>query len=167
MKNTKNFLHFLNFIFLALTILAQSVFAQNYDDLNSCLLKNFPKTFEGKEIHPRTYSLGLAIINQITEDLRKMEFDEKSAIWLHANDYVLYDARSAKRIGNTYFIAYKTEDNKVLGTYTMNCENPVNNRLLHTSYRYSGGSYSIKQKITLHNFSHLVCRPIEKVINRF
>ncbi len=148
-------------------LLTQNVFAQNYDALKQRLLNNFPKTFEGKEVHPRTYSLGIAIINQIIEDLRKIEFDENKAIWLHATDYVLYDANSAKRIGNTYWLAYKTEDNKVLGTYMMNCENPANNRLLHTSYYMSGGSYKIKEKITLHNFSHLVCKKQEKRIQRF
>ncbi len=158
---------FLAGIFVALLIFTQSVFAQDYDELELRLLNNFPKTFEGKEVHPRTYSLGFAIINQIAEDLRKMKFEEQRAIWLHVNDYVLYDANSAKRIGNTYYIAYKTQDDKVLGTYIMNCENPANNRLMHTSYRISGGSYSIEQKITLHDFSHLVCKPKEKLVQRF
>ena len=157
---------FLLSIFLS-SLCVQMTFAQDYDALKQRLLNNFPKTFEGKEIHPRTYSLGMAIINQITEDLRKMDFEEDKAIWLHANDYVLYDSNSAKRIGNTYWIAYKTEDNKVLGTYMMNCENPANNRLMHTSYFMSGGSYKIKKKITLHNFSHLVCKKHEKRIQRF
>lgn len=155
------------FLFITSILLTQNVFAQDYDALKQRLINNFPKTFEGKEVHPRTYSFGIAIINQITEDLRKIEFDENKSIWLHATDYVLYDANSAKRIGNTYWLAYKTEDNKVLGTYMMNCENPANNRLLHTSYYISGGSYKIKKKITLHNFSHIVCKKQEKRIQRF
>jgi len=157
---------FLSIIFI-ISFVVQSAFAQDYDVLKQRLLKNFPSTFEGKEIHPRIYSFGIAIINQIIEDLRKIEFDENKAIWLHANDYVLYDSATAKRIGNTYWIAYKTEDNKVLGTYMMNCENPANNRLMHTSYYISGGSYKIKKKITLHDFSHLVCKKHEKRIQRF
>ena len=154
-------------IFTILCINSQLVFAQDYDALKTRLLKNFPTKFENKEIHPKTYSLGIAIINQIVEDLRKIKFDEEKAIWLHATDYVLYDANTAQRIGNTYWIAYKTNDNKVIGTYMMNCENPANNRLMHTSYYISGGSYKIKEKITLHNFSHLVCQKHEKRIQRF
>ncbi len=157
---------FVFLIFLSL-FCAQNVLAQDYDALKQRLLNNLPSTFEGKEIHPKTYSLGLAIINQIVEDLRKIEFDENKAIWLHANNYVLYDSATAKRLGKTYWIAYKTEDNKVLGTYMMNCENPANNRLLHTSYHLSSGSYKIKKKITLHDFSHLVCKKHEKKIQRF
>ena len=158
-----------NFLLSILIFLffGQTIFAQDYDELKQRLLNNFPKKFEGKEIHPRTYFFGIAIINQITEDLRKIDFDEANAIWLHANSYVLYDANSAKRIGNNYWLAYKTEDNKVLGTYMMNCENPANNRLLHTSYFISGGNYKIKQKITLHDFSHIVCKYHEKRIQRF
>lgn len=167
MKKAKTNNKYLFSLIAIITFFTQAVLAQDYDKLNSKLLANFPKTFEGKEIHPKTYSLGLAIINQISEDLRTMKFEENSAIWLHANDYVLYDANSAKKIGNTYYIAYKTEDNKVLGTYIMNCENPANNRLLHTSYNISGGSYKIKQKITLHDFSHLVCKQAQKKIQRF
>ena len=145
----------------------QITFAQDYDALKNKLTNNFPKTFNGQKIPQRTYSFGQTIINQIIEDLRKIGFDEDEAIWLHANDYVLYDAKTAKLIGNTYWLAYKTEDNKVLGTYMMNCQNPANNRLMHTSYNVSGGSYKIKEKITLHNFSHLVCKKHEKRIQRF
>lgn len=148
-------------------LIKQASFAQDYDQLKARLISNFPNTFEGKPIHPRTHSFGIAIINQIIEDFRKIKFDEKNAYWLHATDYVLYDANTNKRIGNTYWLVYKTEDNKVIGTYMMNCENPANNRLLHTSYRISGGTYKIKEKITLHNFSHIVCKKQTKSIQRF
>ena len=165
MKNKRRFI----FIFLMIMSLTYTPAygVQDYDKLKQKLLNNFPSVFEGKTIHPRTYSLGIAIINQISEDLRKIKFDEETAIWLHASDYILYDANTAKKIGNTYYIAYKTEDNKVLGTYVMNCENPANNRLIHTSYNISGGNYTIKEKITLHNFSHLVCQNHQKRLQRF
>lgn len=155
------------FLISIFCVTSNACLAQDYDALKLKLLNNFPSTFEGKEIYPKTYSLGLAIIDQIIEDLRKIKFDEKNAVWLHANEYVLYDANTAQKIGNTNYITYKTEDNKVLGTYLMNCENPANNRLMHTSYNISGGSYSIKEKITLHNFSHLVCKNHTKKIQRF
>lgn len=145
----------------------QSVFAQDYERLKNLLLSNFPKTFEGKEIHPKTYRMGMAIINQIIEDFRTVGFDEKNAYWLHATDYVLYDANTNKQIGNTYWIVYKSEDNKVIGTYMMNCENPANNRMMHTSYHISGGSYKIKEKIKKEAFSHIVCKKQTKSIQRF
>ena len=160
----KNSLLFLFVIFL---LNAQMILAQDYDALKFKLEQNFPTNFNGQIIPTKTYSFGHAIINQIVEDLKKIGFDENEAIWLHANDYVLYDARTAQKIGNTYWLAYKTEDNKVLGTYMMNCQNPANNRLMHTSYNISGGSYKIKEKITLHNFSHIVCKKHEKRIQRF
>ena len=163
MKLKSKFL-FLFFIFL---VSAQIVFAQDYDALKQRLINNFPKIFNGEVVPQKTYSFGLAIINQIIEDLRKIKFDEKDAIWLHATNYVLYDASTAQKIGNTYWLVYKTEDEKVLGTYMMNCENPANNRIMHTSYKISGGSYKIKEKITLHDFSHLVCVTQPKRIQRF
>ena len=155
------------FLVSVFLVFGQNCFAQDYDELKTRLIKNFPNTFENKPIHPRTYSFGMAIINQIIEDFRKIGFDEKKAYWLHATDYVLYDANTNKRIGNTYWIVYKSEDDKVIGTYMMNCENPANNRLLHTSYKISGGTYRIKEKITLHNFSHIVCKQQTKRIQRF
>ncbi|MBQ2870258.1 hypothetical protein IJE86_01000 [bacterium] len=154
-------------IVFVLILLGQNSFAQDYSALKSRLINNFPNTFEGKPVHPRTYSFGMAIINQLIEDFRKIGFDESNAYWLHATDYVLYDANTNKRIGNTYWIVYKSEDDKVIGTYMMNCENPANNRLMHTSYKMSGGSYKIKKKITLHNFSHIVCKQQTKRIQRF
>ena len=101
--------------------------AQDYDALKNLMLSNFPKRFEEKEIHPKTYNLGLAIINQISEDFRTIGFDEKKARWFHVNDYFLYDVNTSKRIGNTCWLVYKSEDNKIIGTYMMNTENPVNN----------------------------------------
>lgn len=142
--------------------------SQNYEALKALLLSNFPSTFEGKQIHPKTYKLGMAIINQLCEDFRKIGFDENKAQWYHVNDYVLYDTNSQKKIGTTCWLVYKTTDNKIIGTYMMNTENPVNNRLMHTSYHISGGSYKIKQKITRDDFSHVICQePAKKSIRRF
>lgn len=148
-------------------ITVQNAFAQNYDALKNQLLLNSPQTFEGKEIHPKTYRIGMAIINQLVEDFKTIGFDEQTAYWLHATDYVLYDANSNKQIGNTYWIVYKSEDNKIIGTYMMNCENPANNRMMHTSYHFSGGSYKIKEKIKKEAFSHIVCKKQIKTIQRF
>lgn len=163
MRCSRNFLIFT--ILYAITL--QNVFAQDYDALKNFLLSNFPQTFEGKEIHPKTRRMGMAIISQLVEDFYRIGFDEGKAYWLHATDYVLYDANSAKQIGNTYILVYKSEDDKVIGSYVMNCENPVNNRLMHTSYHISGGSYKIKEKIKRDAFSHIVCKTQTKSIQRF
>lgn len=154
-------------LLFCLLFIVQSSIAQKYDALKSLLLSNFPKTFEGKKIHPQTYKMGMAIINQLIEDFRTVGFDEQKAYWLHATDYVLYDAATNKRIGNTYWIVYKSADDKVIGTYMMNCENPANNRMMHTSYHFSGGSYRIKEKIRKEAFSHIVCKTQTKSIQRF
>ncbi len=154
-------------LFLALFCCANSVFADSYDRLKSVLLSNFPPTFEGKTLHPRTRELGLAIINQIIEDMRTVGFSEANARWLHATDYVLYDSNTSRKIGNTAWIVYKSEDDKVIGTYMMNCENPANNRLMHTSYHISGGTYKIKEKIEKEAFSQIVCKEPSRSIQRF
>ena len=142
--------------------------AQDYSSLKNKLLANFPGTFEGKPVHPKTYSLGIAIINQLVEDFRTVGFDEKKARWYDVDDYVLYDANSLKKIGNTCWLVYKSKDNKIIGTYMMNTENPVNNRVMHTSYQVSGGSYKVKEKINRDMFSHIICtEPATKIIQRF
>lgn len=164
--NSKQVLLILSALILVCGI-SQKVFADSYDDLHARLLANFPSTFEGKPLHPRTKTLGLAIINQIIEDMRKTGFSEAGANWHHASDYVLYDANVNKKIGNTWWIVYKSADDKVIGTYMMNCDNPANNRLMHTSYKFSGGSYKIKEKIEKETFSHLVCKETRRDIQRF
>ena len=158
----------LYFVLAIILTLACKASAQNYDALKSTLLSNFPKTFEGKEVHPKTYSLGIAIINQLIEDFRKIGFDEAKARWYNVDNYILYDTSSIKKIGNTCWLVYKSNDNKIIGTYMMNTENPVNNRLLHTSYHISGGSYTVKEKIHRDMFSHVICTTsAPKRIQRF
>lgn len=153
---------------MLLLLIAQTSFAQNYEALKQQLISNFPNKFDGKTVHPKTYNFAMAIINQLVEDFRRVGFDEKKAKWYHVNDYVLYDASSLKQFGTTCWLVYKTTDDKVIGTYMMNTENPANNRVMHTSYRISGGSYTIKQKITRDDFSHVICKkPEPRAINRF
>ena len=147
---------------------AQNCNAINYDKLEEMLSANFPETFEGKQIHPKTYKLGKAIIKQISEDLRHVEFAPEHARWLPVTDYILYDANSQKTIGNTCNLVFKSSDDKIIGTYLMNTENPVNNRILYTSYKISNGSYTIKEKIHRDIFSTIICKePQPKLIQRF
>ena len=143
-------------------------YCYDYEPLKNQLISNFPDTFQGQKIPPRTKNFGMAIINQIITDFEEINFIPEKAQWSSINNYIQYDSNSSKQIGTTCWLVYKTADDKIIGTYKMNSENPFNNRLLHTSYKFSGGSYTIKQKIHRDLFSHVICKkPAPKDIQRF
>ena len=149
-------------------ICANIAYCYDYEPLKNQLIKNFPDSFQGQTIQQRTKSFGIAIINQIITDFEEINFIPENAHWSSVNDYIQYDSNSSIQIGTTCWLVYKTIDDKIIGTYKMNSENPFNNRLLHTSYKISGGTYTIKQKIHRDIFSSVICKkPAPKDIQRF